>query len=260
MKHLKVLSCITAACVCFSLVLPVCSAWWGSPIKPYDHVFDAVRFADSVRETEEMLNTAINTARMAALRELNNLPIVSEINKALNDFRQIYASIRDITGGSTILNQSISLEDRLVFHRNWSMYSLKDNGNTYARDIFKEVDKSHIETLEHIGRILERENSRNEAVRDISGTAAEGNLGERQKHNALALTLADSKSDELRSKVKEMLNRINEREALSAGNALFNQQKKVTTIKGYDPFHPSSVDQANNNSESHNFGFIKMSE
>lgn len=234
--------------------LPVASAKW-RPIKPGDHVFDAVRFADSIRETAEMIENVKNS-----LEKLKNQGIFNagtNLSRVIDRYNEAVRSANDLFDGSSILNTAKSYEDFKTYKSQNIKDAMSDYGE-YEKTIIDEAMQRKKEVLMTAADIDRQSSNRQDAVQEMFTSEDEGNLTERQKNNAAAIMQAADDIDRVRMEAAATVDNIQSKEEKFALNRMEQEKVKAGAFYSYDPYNPTEFDEAVRQSTSENFGFKKF--
>lgn len=239
---------------CLFMSLPVASARW-RPIKPGDHVFDAQRFADSVRETAEMIENLKNS-----LEKLKNQGIFNtgtNFGRVIDRYNEAAASANDLLNGTSIINASKNYDDYETYKSQNITDAMEDYGE-YESEILNEAQQRKQELIFTHAGLAGSNVERSEAVREMLATSDEGNLTERQKSNAVAIIKAANDIDMVRAQAANVADNLQSREEQYALNRMEQEKSKAGAFYSYDPYNPTEFDEVVHQSDSKNFGFKKF--
>ena len=239
---------------CLFLSLPVASAKW-RPIKPGDHVFDAKRFADSVRETAEMIENVKNS-----LEKLKNQGIFNtgtNLGRVIDRYYEAAGSVNDLFNGTTIINVHKNYDDYKTYKAQDITDAMEDYGE-YETEILNEAQQRKQEVLITQAELAGRNIERSEALREMLAASDEGNLAERQKSNTAAILKAANDIDMVRAQAAGVADNLQSREEQYALNRMEQEKAKAGAFYSYDPYNPTQFDEAVHQSDSKNFGFKRF--
>lgn len=233
------------------ICLPAAQAKW-RPIKPGDHVFDAKRFADSVRETAEMIENVKNS-----LEKLKNQGIFNSginLSRVMDRYNEAADSINDLLDGTSIINVHKDYEDFQTYKSQNITEAMADYGE-YETELLDEAARRKEEVLITEADLADRCTVRNEAARDMIAADDSGNLTERQKSNAMAILQAANSLDAVRAEAAKVADNLQSREESFALNRMEQEKAKAGAFYSYDPYNPTEFDEVVRTTTSENFGF-----
>ena len=239
---------------CLFLSLPAASAKW-RPIKPGDHVFDAKRFADSVRETAEMIENVKNS-----LEKLKNQGIFNtgtNLSRVMDRYNEAADSANDLINGVSIINISKNYDDYETYKSQNITEAMEDYGE-YEIEILNEAQQRKQELMFTEAELAVNSVKRNEAVQDMIAESNEGNLTERQKNNAAAILETANDIDMVRAQATEVADNLQSMEEAYALSRMEQEKAKAGAFYSYDPYNPTEFDEVVHPSTSENFGFKKF--
>lgn len=236
---------------CLFMSLPAVQAKW-RPIKPGDHVFDAKRFADSVRETAEMIENVKNS-----LEKLKNQGIFNtgtNLSRVIDRYNEATGSVNDLLDGSSIINVHKNYEDFKTYKSQNITEAMSDYGE-YETELLDEAARRKEEVLLTEAYLAGYSTLRNEAAQHMIAADDSGNLTERQKSNAMAILQAANNLDAVRAEAAKVADNLQNREEQYALNRMEQEKAKAGTFYSYDPYNPTEFDEIVRITTSKNFGF-----
>lgn len=239
---------------CLFMSLPVASAKW-RPIKPGDHVFDAKRFADSVRETAEMIENVKNS-----LEKLKNQGIFNtgtNLGRVIDRYNEAASSANDLLNGTSIINVRKNYDEYETYKAQDVTDAMEDYGE-YETEILNEAQQRKQEILLIQVDLTERNIERGEALNEMLAASDAGNLTERQKSNAAAIIKAANDIDMVRAQAANVADNLQSREEQYALNRMEQEKSKAGAFYSYDPYNPKEFDEVVHQPDSENFGFKKF--
>ncbi len=253
MKLKKALIAILTVSVFSGFSLGIVQAWggWG-PIKPGDHVFDAKRFADSVRETAQMLQTLQNKIEILKNRILVNTnadPYFDKVNAEINKYK--------LPDGNTLTNPDNKFKDS-IFWKSWDYEKAVKEGSVYTEKLAENISNNNKETTDVLQQTIQNQSQKYDLETQIQDIQTPGILSEKQKANAAAILEVLSSVDNSKMSGAEMINNISMQETKAAANRLENEKIKTGYFHGYDPYNPTEFDEENRPAQKEPMGFIKF--
>ena len=239
---------------CLFASLPAASAKW-RPIKPGDHVFVATRFADSVRETAEMIENVKNS-----LEKLKNQGIFNtgtNLSRVMERYNEAAGSLNDLLNGTSIINVHKNYDDYETYKSQNITEAMEDYGE-YETKILNEAKQRKQELLVTEAELAGKNMKRSEAIQEMLASSDEGNLTERQKSNAAEILKAANDIDMVRAQAAGVADNLQSREERYALNRMEQEKAKAGAFYSYDPYNPTEFDEAVYTSDSENFGFRKF--
>lgn len=231
----------------------ITSAFWGGILKPGDHVFDAKRFADSLKETAEMLKTVQNTLDNLKNRIIANTsvdPYTERLNTELGKIKP--------PDGDSLINPSNEYESSPF----WKSWSYKDavTDKTYDAKLTTELSNTKKETTDVLQQAINNQSSRYELNQDLQNLETVGILGEKQKNNAAEISSVLASIDKTTMSGVSFVNNVANQEAVAMVNRIDQQKIKAGEFYGYDPYNPNEYDRENRSEPPAPMGFAKFSE
>lgn len=236
------------------ICLPAAQAKW-RPIKPGDHVFDAKRFADSVRETAKIIENVKNSLEKLKNQEIFNTGI--NLSTVTDRYKETADSVNDLLDGTSIINVHKDYEDFKTYKSQNITEAMADYGK-YEIELINEAVRRKEEVLFTESDLAARSAERSEAVMEMVTADDSGNLTERQKSNAAAILQAANSLDAARMEAAKVADNLQSREERFALNRMEQEKAKAGAFYSYDPYNPTEFDEAVHQSDSENFGFRKF--
>ena len=255
MKNLKKIAALTLIILSASLMFAMISAkaWGWGPIKPGDHVFDAKRFADSMRETAQMLQTMQNT-----LENLKN-KIIANTN-AEPYFDKVNAEIEKIRlpEGDSLINPNNNYKNT-PFWKTWEVNEAISD-REYNIRLADELETTNKEMLDKSQEVIQNQFDRDYIQSAIIGIKTPGILGEKQKGNASAVLNSTAAIDKAQMKGAAQIQELSNQEAAASADRLNKEKVKQGVFYGYDPYNPTEYDIENRPPAPAPIGFISFGE
>lgn len=218
-------------------------AKWHCPIHSGDHVFDAKRFADSVRETAEAVKEVANTLEILG----NQLKMLAKAGDIQSMWRAL-EHVGDLPAGKE------ASEYTDIFRRSWE--AAKDNA-----PYWQILHASLAESLEDTGRAAEdvflHQEERQEAQRELLAAQDEGLLSEQQRQNMEHAIGAMNTIDQSELMGSRFLQDIEAQEAEFTSRRIEQEKAKAGEFYGYDPYHPNEYDREHRIVKTHDLGFMR---
>lgn len=251
---MKIKRIITLTIIAFSAcTITITSAFFGGILEPGDHVFDAKRFADSLKETAEMLKTVQNTLDNLKNRIIANTsvdPYTERLNTELDKINP--------PDGDSLINPNNEYESS-PFGKSWS-YTDAVTDKTYAAKLTTELSNTKKETTDVLQQAMNNQDKRYELNQDIQSLETVGILGEKQKNNAVEIASVLAGIDKTTMTGASFINNIANQEATSMVNRIDQQKIKAGEFYGYDPYNPNEYDLENRPAPMKPIGFAKFGE
>lgn len=236
------------------ICLPAAQAKW-RPIKPGDHVFDAKRFADSVRETAKIIENVKNSLEKLKNQGIFNTGI--NLSMVIDRYNEAADSVNDLLDGTSIINVHKNYDDYETYKSQNITEAMEDYGE-YETKILNEAKQRKQELLLTEAQIADKNMKRSEAIQEMLSSSDEGNLTERQKSNAAEILKAANDIDMVRVQAAGIADNLQSREERFALNRMEQEKTKAWAFYSYDPYNPTEFDEAVHQSDSENFGFRKF--
>ena len=234
--------------------LPVAMAKRHRPIHPGDHVFDAKRYADSVKETAQMVINVQNS-----LKKLKNQGLINagcNLEQFTKDYNTLAKKVNAMSGDS-VINPQKNYENAETYKETMMSDVMQDNGAKDQR-LLNEASIRKAEMMKVIAEISNRTHSRINAINKQLQVPYEGNLAELQVANGVAIMSAVNDIDSIRTDAAAFADSLQSQEEAIYHGKLEEQKKKAATFYGYDPYNPSASDAVLNTSNSHDLGFKQL--
>ncbi len=235
--------CVAAALLAALTSQPsVSEAGWDLPIRPGDHVFDAVRFADSVKETAEAIKEVANTLEILG----NHLKMLVKAG----DIRGIWEAMENV--GSLPLGKTA--EDHTeIFKKSWE--KAKSN-EPYWPVLNTSMEKTNEDTGKAAETVILHQQERNSARVEILSAGDSGVLSERQKQNMENALSAMESIDQTELAGSRFVQEIEQQNAEFASRRIEQEKAKAGMFYGYDPYHPNAYDMEHREVKTHSLGFM----
>lgn len=255
MKYLKKIAALTAIILSASLLFATISAgaWGWGPIKPGDHVFDAKRFADSVRETAQMLQTVQNTLENLKNRIIANTKVDPYFDRVNAEIEKI-----QLPGGDSLINPDNEYKDTL-FWKTWEIdEAIADR--EYNTQLADELETTNKEMTDRYQEAINNQFDRDYIQSAIIGIKTPGIVGEKQKGNSSAVLNSTAAIDKAQMSGAAQIQEITNQEAAVAADRLDKEKIKQGSFYGYDPYNPTDYDRDNRPPVPAPIGYIRFGE
>ena len=232
---------------------PPAYAWgWDGIIRPWSHVIDLKRLADSVQETLQMVEALRNEVKklqnqIQAMRKIDLYPREMEaaIKNALQfpdmktifDFRDTYKPLEDFYH-ETVDAYKKGIDPTSVMHTYHSAENLVQQNI--------------------ITKIIQNQTERQKLSAAIATSEDDSLLSEQQKANQLAALDALGSIDEAHMIGTSYTAAVKDQETQLIKRNIEREYANALTVYPYDPYHPTEFDKRNNASKSKAFGFLKF--
>lgn len=234
---------------------PLAAARWHYPIHPGDHVFDAVRFADSVRETAQMIKNVQQSYEKLRNAGIYNLPVnVTEFGESYN---KAALKINELAENNTIININNSFKDYESYKNISINEAMIDNGEIEHR-LRAEASERKLSVLQTAREALSNVDQRSNELNRVVTNNDEGVLAEHQKANAVAIINEINKIDYIRMNSASFADDLQSQEETFAAERLEEAKLAKAAFKGYDPYHPTEEQRLNMNNSSKDLGFLRV--
>lgn len=237
--------------------VPLATAKWHSPIHPGDHVFDAKRFADSVKETAEMVKNVRNSYEK--LRNAGIYNLAANITGFENAYNTAAESINNLSNGNTLININKNAKYAESYKYISTDEAMHDMGGIERR-LRNESSERKLAKLEVIANTIKNTSGRENAINNIITQQDNGILAERQKANAVAILQNINDIDAIRMRSALFVDDIQSQEESFAAERLEEQKLKKAVFKGYDPYHPTDEQRIEMDRVSKDLGFMRIGE
>lgn len=234
----------------FLISLPVANA----RLRNGDHVFDAKRFADSVKVTAEFTAAKVASQGKLLLQQFINTgtDLFFFKNTILGFF------FPETSSATTPVNPNVKWENTLV-NRPWTpVEAIEDT--TFELRLLEENATLNKDSAQALASKAERSETRKELQQQLMQESPEGRLAVKQRSYSVKLATALDELESARSSGIKMINKVYSQELAFSKERLQGFKARQFTRAGYDPFHPSDHDKIANASKSENFGFIRIGE
>lgn len=229
-------------------------AKWHLPIHPGDHVFDAKRFNDSVKETAAMLNENMMNLKILKDRLIMYANEKSGINQKTN---AAFTQYEDSLNGQSIISQDGAMTNNKILHTTMNDYDIyTDTGSAaYKMRLLNELESANQDAVTAQQRASANTASRTGIAADICGMHTSSVIGTRQKTASVAALSALNEAEDARAQAAALMEDIMQDEASYALEEMERQQMQKFSVYGYDPYHPTKYDQEHA-PQTENFGFL----
>lgn len=225
----------------------IAQAWWGDLIYPGAEVFDAKRFADNVKETEQAIAAVQNT-----LENLDNRILM--ITGLSSDLQSVFKAVQGI--GDMPTGKSVAELDA-VFRE---VKDKAENDEAYEILLYTSLENANQDVANAGQKIFQNQQIRETAQEEILQTETDGLLGEQQKKNATAVLEALESIGQVQIKGSEFLKQVTMQETEYTENRVEQKKAKAGEFYGYDPYHLNKYDMQNRVVKTKSLGFIKYGE
>lgn len=219
-------------------------AKWRLPIHPGDHVFDAKRFNDSVKETAAMLNENMMNLKILKDRLIMYANEKSGINQKTDAAFNQYDSP---VGGQSIISRDGAMNQNRILQTSMHDYDVysDESSAAYKMRLMNELDSANQDAAA----------AQQRAAADIDGMQTDSVIGTRQKTASVTALSALNDAEDARAQAAALMEDIMQDEASYALEDLERQQMQKFSVYGYDPYHPTKYDQEHA-PQTENFGFL----
>jgi hypothetical protein len=206
---------------------PPAYAWgWDGIIRPWSHVIDLKRLADSVQETLQMVEALRNEVKklqnqIQAMRKIELYP------RELEDFYH-----------ETVDAYKKGIDPTTVIHTYHSAENLVQQNI--------------------ITKIIQNQTERQKLSAAIATSEDDSLLSEQQKANQLEALDALGSIDEAHMIGASYTAAVKDQETQLMKRNIEREYANALTVYPYDPYHPTEFDKRNNASKSKAFGFLKF--
>lgn len=227
-------------------------AWGWGPIWPGAHVFDAKRWADSVRETAQMVATIRN--EVAKLK--NQVTAMLKIDLFPHEMEAAFKDVLKFPDANTIFNPKMSYDPFKQLYRD-TVREYERGGDPFAILRTRNADENLI-YRNTISEIMRSQMQRQQLSIAIATSEDESLLSEQQKANQLAALEALGSIDEAHMIGASYTVAVKDQETEHIKRTMEREYAKALTVYPYDPYHPTEFDRTNNTSKSKTSGFLKF--
>lgn len=246
---------LLAVCGALLATIPLALARHHRPIHPGDHVFDAKRFADSIKETSEMVKNVQNSYEKLKNAGIYNL--AANITGFEEAYNNAATSINDLTSGNTIVNIYKDGKNSESYKYITTEAAMQDKGEI-ERNLRNEAGERKLTELSVISNAQKNTVERDNVINNIISQHDEGVLAERQKANAVTILQGVNDIDAIRVRAALFIDEIQSQEEAFAKERLEEQKLKKAVFKGYDPYHPTDEQREAMQQVSKNLGFKRI--
>lgn len=213
-----------------------------SPIHAGDHVFDAQRFADSIRETAEAVKEVANTLEILG----NHLKMLARAG----DIRGIWETLENV--GNLPLGKTAE-EHTKIFKQSWDKAEVSA---PYWPILNASLSKANEDTGKVAEAVFRHQQERDAAYLEILSKEDSGLLSERQRHNMEIGLSAMSAIDQTELAGSQFMQKIEQQEAEFVSQRIEQEKAKAGEFYGYDPYHPNEYDMEHRTVKTHSLGFM----
>ena len=244
-----------AACGVVFATIPFAAAKWHSPIHPGDHVFDAKRFADSVKETAEMVKNVQNSYQK--LRNANIYNLAADITSFQDAYNKAATGINNLTSGNTVININKDGKNAESYKYITTDAAMHDNGEIERR-LRNEAGERKLAELQVTNIAQKNTADRDKVINDLIVQQDEGVLAEKQKTNAIEILQGINSIDAIRMRSALFVDELQNQGEAYATERLEEQKLKKAVFKGYDPYHPTDEQKVEMEKVSKDLGFMRI--
>jgi hypothetical protein len=225
----------------------IAQAWWGDLIYPGAEVFDAKRFSDSVRETEQAIAAVQNT-----LENLNNrILMISGINSELENVFKAVQGSGDMPKGKSAADFDADFK---------AVQAKAEQDESYEMLLYTSLENANQDTVNVAQKVSQNQQLRSNAQNEILQVTTDGLFGEQQKKNATAVLDALEEMDQAQVKGSEFMRRVTMQEAEYTANRIEREKARSGEFYGYDPYHPNEYDAQKRVVKTKSLGFMQYGE
>ena len=225
----------------------IAQAWWGDLIYPGAEVFDAKRFADSVRETEQAIAAVQNT-----LGNLNNrILMITGINSELENVFKAVQETGDMPKGKSAADLDADFK---------AVQSKAEQDELYEMLLYNNLESANQDAVNAAQKVFQNQQIRSIAQNEILQVTTDGLLGEQQKKNATVVLEALESMDQAKVKGSEFMKQVTMQEAEYTANRIEREKARAGEFYGYDPYHPNEYDLQKRVVQTKSLGFMPYGE
>ena len=225
----------------------IAQAWWGDLIYPGAEVFDAKRFADSVRETEQAIAAVQNT-----LGNLNNrILMITGINSELENVFKAVQETGDMPKGKSAADLDADFK---------AVQSKAEQDELYEMLLYNNLESANQDAANAAQKVFQNQQIRSIAQNEILQVTTDGLLGEQQKKNATEVLEALESMDQAKVKGSEFMKQVTMQEAEYTTNRIEREKARAGEFYGYDPYHPNEYDLQKRVVQTKSLGFMPYGE
>lgn len=225
----------------------IAQAWWGDLIYPGAEVFDAKRFADSVRETEQAIAAVQNT-----LGNLNNrILMITGINSELENVFKAVQETGDMPKGKSAADLDADFK---------AVQSKAEQDELYEMLLYNNLESANQDAANAAQKVFQNQQIRSIAQNEILQVTTDGLLGEQQKKNATVVLEALESMDQAKVKGSEFMKQVTMQEAEYTTNRIEREKARAGEFYGYDPYHPNEYDLQKRVVQTKSLGFMPYGE
>ncbi|WP_196591937.1 hypothetical protein [Pectinatus frisingensis] len=225
----------------------IAQAWWGELLYPGAYVFDAKRFADNVKETEQAIAAVQNT-----LENLNNrILMITGINSELKNV------FKAVQGSGDMPTRKSAAELDTVFRE---VQGKADPDEPYEMLLYSSLESVNQDVANTAQKVFQNQQLRGTAQEEILQAGTAGLLGEKQKQNATVVLEALEGIDQAQIKGSKFMKQVTMQEAEYTANRIEREKARDGEFYGYDPYHPNEYDMQNRVVKTKSLGFMQYGE
>lgn len=225
----------------------IAQAWWGDLIYPGAEVFDAKRFADSVRETEQAIAAVQNT-----LENLNNrILMITGMHSELESVFKAVQGTGDMPKGKSAADLEADFK---------AVQAKAEQDESYEMLLYTSLENANQDAVHVAQKVFQNQQLRSHAQNEILQVTTDGLLGEQQKKNATAVLDALEEMDQAQVKGSEFMRRVTMQEAEYTANRIEREKARSGEFYGYDPYHPNEYDAQKRVVKTKSLGFMQYGE
>ena len=211
-------------------------------IEPGDHVFDAKRFADSIRETAEAIKEVANTLEILG----NHLKMLARAG----DIQGIWEALENV--GDLPLGKTAE-EHTKIFKESWDKAKANE---PYWPVLHVSLSKANEDTGKAAEAVFRHQQERDNAYLEILSQEDSGLLSERQRQNMESALSAMNAIDQTELAGSQFMQEVEQQEAEFASQRIEQEKAKAGEFYGYDPYHPNEYDMEHRTVKTHSLGFM----
>ncbi|MBP2657004.1 MAG: hypothetical protein H6Q69_36 [Firmicutes bacterium] len=225
----------------------IAQAWWGDLIYPGAHVFDAKRFADSVRETEQAIAAVRNI-----LENLNNrILMITGINSELESVFKAVQGSGDMPKGKSAADLNANFK---------TVQEKAEQDEAYEMLLYTSLESINQDAVSVAQKVFQNQQLRSTAQNEVLQVTTDGLLGEQQKKNATAILEALAEMDQAQIKGSAFMKQVTMQEAEYTANRIEREKARSGEFYGYDPYHPNAYDAQKRVVKTKSLGFMQYGE
>lgn len=225
----------------------IAQAWWGDLLYPGAHVFDAKRFADSIKETEQAVAAVQNT-----LENLNKrILMITGLNSDLQSVFKAVQGVGDMPTGKSAAELDAAFRE---------IKEKADNNEEYEILLYTSLENANQNAANAAQKVFQNLQLRKNAQEEVLQSETDGLLGEQQKKNTTAVLEALESMDQAEVKGSEFMKQVTMQEAEFTANRVEREKARAGEFYGYDPYHPNEYDVQKRVVKTKSLGFMQYGE